>query len=117
MWRWGIGLFLVAHGLVHLAVWATPAAKSQRFDPSHSWALQGAGMSATSVRSLSTTLAWVAATLFVLGGLGLIVGADAWRPVTIAGSVLGLTMAVVWFHPWFVVDVAINAGLLYALTT
>ena len=53
---------------------------------------------------------------FVVGGVMLMTSIDLWRPVTIAASVLGLAMSVVWFHPWFIVDVAINAGLLIALT-
>jgi hypothetical protein len=32
------GLFLIAHGLVHLAVWL-PEPKDAPFDPGHSWLL------------------------------------------------------------------------------
>jgi hypothetical protein len=116
MWRYLIGLFLIAHGLLHVAVWAIPKSEVQSFDPHHSWALEGAGMRASSVHRLAMTMAWVAAVAFVVGGAMLMTSIDLWRPVTIAASVLGLAMSVVWFHPWFIVDVAINAGLLIALT-
>ena len=116
MWRWLIGLFLIAHGLVHVAVWAVPKTEVQSFDPYRSWALEGAGMPAASVHRLATTMAWVAAVAFVVGGMALMLRVDLWLPVTIGASVLGLAMSVVWFHPWFIVDMAINAGLLIALT-
>jgi hypothetical protein len=41
MWRLLFIVFLIAHGGVHTAIWATPKPKGQKvpFDPSHSWLL------------------------------------------------------------------------------
>ena len=116
MWTWVVGLFLVAHGLVHVAVWAAPVAKDQPFDPHHSWALEGAGVSTATVDSAARVMSIVSAVAFVVGGIALLAGVEVWRPITVVASVLGLAMAVVWFHPWFTVDVLINAGLLLGLT-
>ena len=34
---WLAGLFLIAHAVVDLAIWATPATTAQPFDPCRSW--------------------------------------------------------------------------------
>ena len=34
--RWLFGLFLVAHGLIHVAIWLTPASSDAPFDVRHS---------------------------------------------------------------------------------
>ena len=116
MWKWLIGLFLVAHGLVHLAVWTMPQKADAPFDARHSWALQGGGVSADGARAAAIALAIVAATIFVVAGASLLMGFAAWRPITVVGSVAGLVVAVLFFNPWLSLDVAINAGLLLGVT-
>jgi hypothetical protein len=39
MWRFVFIAFLIAHGGVHVAIWATPKPEDQKvpFDASHSW--------------------------------------------------------------------------------
>jgi hypothetical protein len=41
MWRVLFIVFLIAHGAIHLAIWATPAPDDATapFDASHSWLL------------------------------------------------------------------------------
>lgn len=116
MLRWLFIAFLVAHGLVHLALWVAPTAPSKdgtppRFDPHHSWLL-GSGAVA---RVTGAGLAIVACVLFVLAAILLIAGAEAWRPVAAGGSLVGLVVAIVFFNPWLLLDVAMNAALLYGL--
>lgn len=116
MLRWLFIAFLFVHGLVHLTVWVAhlPEAKDgkrPRYDPHRSW-LFGTG---TAARLVGGGLAIVACVLFVLGAVLLAAGAEAWRPVTAVASGVGLLVAVLFFNPWLLLDVAMNAALLYGL--
>ena len=111
MWRAVMVVFLIAHGLVHLAVWNTPKPEEPKgFDPSHSWAL-GDGSVA---RTVAGSLAVAAAVLFVVAGVALAFDSGAWVAFTAAGAAVGLTVSVLFFNPWLSFDVAMNAWLLYA---
>lgn len=111
MWRAVMVVFLVAHGLVHLAVWNTPKPDEPKgFDPSHSWAL-GDGSAA---KTVAGSLAVAAAVSFVVAGVALALGSGAWVAFTAIGACIGLTVSVLFFNPWLTFDVAMNAWLLYA---
>jgi hypothetical protein len=71
-----VGGFLIAHGLVHLAVWATPMDESASFYPSHSWLLGSA-------KGLSVVIAALATVILVSGGVALFAHAGVWRPLVI----------------------------------
>lgn len=45
MWRFLFIAFLIAHGGIHVAIWATPKPNDQEapFDASHSWLLGNEG--------------------------------------------------------------------------
>ena len=71
MWRVIFIAFLLVHGAIHVAIWATPAAKAQDapFDASNSWLLG-------SQRSVAMIIALAAAALLAAAGIGLWVQAD-----------------------------------------
>ena len=96
MWRLLFVGFLIAQGLVHLAVWVMPKPKDQRaaFDPAISWLFGDQ-------RTLAMTLAFGAAAVLVAAGLGLWVHADWWRPVAVTGLAISFLLMVVYFNPWF----------------
>jgi hypothetical protein len=71
MARLMLGAFVVAHGLVTAAMWATPAKSGEPFRASHSWLLGD-------VRSLAVALALVAAIGFVLAGVGFLTHQSWW---------------------------------------
>ena len=64
--------FLIAHGLVHPAVWATPndPAKPEPFDPGRSWALTAVHVAARPAHSTSVVMAWATAVGFTPAGGG-----------------------------------------------
>lgn len=115
MLRWLFIAFLFVHGLLHLAVWVAPSDQQDgdgpRFDPRRSWLLGDAG----AARVVAVVLAVAACILFVLGSVLLALGADAWRPVTAVASSIGLVVALLFFNRWLLLDVAMNAALLYGL--
>jgi len=61
MWRVVFIVFLIAHGAVHLAMWAMPAPPDAPFDAAHSWLLG-------TQRGLA--LAWAIAAAALLVGAG-----------------------------------------------
>ena len=77
------GLFLVAHGLVHLAVWPAPPKEDAPFDPGHSWLLGDA-------RRPARRLAITACTLLVAAGILAGAGAGMGAAFAVAGATVSV---------------------------
>ena len=99
--------FLIAHGLIHSAIWTVPKQKDQKapFDPGHSWLLGDR-------RSVALIVALVAGVLFVSAGVGLWAHADWWRPVAVAGAGVSLVLIALYFSAWLILAVALDVGLI-----
>jgi protein-S-isoprenylcysteine O-methyltransferase Ste14 len=108
MWRFVFIAFLIAHGGVHAAIWATPPKPGAPFDASSSWLLG-------SQRSLAMAVALVATVLLVVAGVGLSMHAEWWRPIAIAGLGVSFGLMVLWFSPWYSFIEVVNAALLIGL--
>lgn len=114
------GLFLVAHGLVHAGYVArapapTPGAPEWPFEMSRSWLITAVGMDAAVVRMIGAAL--VVATIVAFAGaglawLGFVVPSAWWAALTMAGAGMSLVVLLVFFHPWLVIGLAIDAALL-----
>jgi hypothetical protein len=98
------GLFLVAHGLLHLAIWLPEPKQDAPFDPGHSWLL-GA------VRRPARALAVAAGALFALAGVLVLAGGDAGAALAVAAAVVSLALVLVTFHPWLIGAVAIDVAI------
>jgi hypothetical protein len=72
--RWIADLFLIAHGLVHAAIWLAPKSTNAPFDPHHSPIL-------ADVRILATTLGVLAGLGFIVSGCGYLLGEPWWPSV------------------------------------
>jgi hypothetical protein len=106
-----IGGFLIAHGLVHIAVWGlsnNQTAKGSPFVASDSWLIG-------STKGLAAVLAVVVAVVLVSGGAALFAHTGLWRPLTIAGLAGSLFLDVLYFNPWFIFIGIVNAAFLLAL--
>jgi hypothetical protein len=110
MWRFVFIAFLLAHGGIHLAIWATPTPKEANvpFDANQSW-LVG------SQRPLAILLALAAAGFLVAAGVGLWIEAPWWRNIAVTGLASSLVLMILFFHTWFVPIQVVNAGLLVGL--
>lgn len=108
MWRLIFIGFFIAHGGVHLAIWATPKKADAPFDISSSWLL---GVN----KGLALGLAVGAAVLLIAAGLGLWAHADWWRAVAVLGLGVSFGLMVVYFHPWYLFIQAVNAALIVGL--
>jgi hypothetical protein len=110
MWRFLFIGFLIAHGLVHLAIWLMPKPAEQKapFDPDHSWLLG-------EQKTTAVLLAVTAAALLVTGGLGLWAHADWWRSVAAIGLAASFGLMVVYFNPWYLFIEGVNAALIVGI--
>lgn len=102
--RWIAGLFVIAHGLVHLAIWLPKPDGKAPFDVGHSPV-------AGNVRRLASVLAMLAAVILVLGGLGLIGDASWWIPVTVTGAAVSAGLLLLTFNRWWLIGLGINAAI------
>ena len=103
--RWIAGLFLIAHGLVHLAIWLPKPDGKAPFDVGHS-------PFAGNVRRLASSLAITAAVILALGGLGLIGDAPWYVPVTVTGAAVSAALLLLTFNRWWLIGLGINATII-----
>ena len=114
--------FLLAHALIHASFLAprpapTPGGPEWPFVLERSWALSPLGVEAGMSRFVG--LALVAATIaaYGLAAVALLGGLPVpiWAAGTIGGSIASIALLVLFFHPWLVLGLAIDAGLLVAV--
>jgi hypothetical protein len=108
-WTVVIGVFLIAHGLIHVALYAPPTADAP-FDPARSW------LFGRRLRPLALTLAAVTTLIFAIAGIGLLAHQDWWQAASVAGASASLVLLALFFHPWLSFGVAINVAIIWVLT-
>lgn len=104
------GLFLIAHGLIHLAIWLPGPKEAAPFDPHHSWLLGDA-------RRYARGLAIAACVLLAAGGLLVLAGDPGGAALAAAGAAISLTLVVLTFHPWLLGAVAIDLAIVAVALT
>jgi hypothetical protein len=118
VWRVLLGLFLVAHGLIHAAIWVTPKPtdpKAPPFDASRSWLLNALGVGESGARALRVVLALAATAGFAAAGLAVLFGAGWWRPLAVVSAAVSLVLMLVYFNSWLLLGVAIDVGIIAVL--
>ena len=117
-----LGLFLIGHALIH-ASYLSPAPPRTAdgpewpFEMAKSWLVTGAGLDPALVRALGTALVLTTIVLLVAAGLatvGWLVPSALWSPLVVGGAVASAMTLTVFFHPWIVLGLAIDAVLLWA---
>ena len=120
---WALAAFLAFHGLIHL-MFLSPkqpevgsgGSAAYPFDPTRSWFVTRAGLSAAAGRGLAAAISGVVAVGFVLAALatvGLVVPTDWWAGLVVGSSVLSLVLFVLMFSPGLALGVAIDLVLLW----
>jgi hypothetical protein len=108
--------FLIAHGLVHLAVWLPrPQQEPEKpppFAPDHSALLTRVSVTQSTSHRLAAVLAVASAVAFVITGLALAIGGDWVVPLAVLASLLGLALKVLYFNPWLSFGVLIDLAVL-----
>jgi hypothetical protein len=122
MWRFILGAFLIAHGLIHASYGTTPPVTAGGppwpFQISHSWLLSGVGLGEGTVRMLGTAL-WVATTAgFLAAGFGIFglpLQDGMWRGLAAGSAVLSLLLLVLYWHPWLVLGIFIDGAIIVSV--
>jgi hypothetical protein len=118
-----LGAFLAAHALIHVS-YLTPAPPRTAdgpewpFEPAHSWLVTAIGLDPALVRALGIAL--VVATIALLAAaslatVGWIVPAGWWPALVVGGAAASALTLILFFHPWLVLGLAIDAALLWAV--
>ena len=117
-----IAALLIGHALVH-ASYLSPAPPRTAdgpewpFEMARSWLVTGAGLDPALVRTLGTAMVIATVALFVAAGLstvGWLVPTEWWPELVVAGATAAAVTLVMFFHPWIVLGLAIDAALLWA---
>lgn len=121
----GIGIFLILHGFVHSGLAAAPIPNDPKSkpgdfftDPSRTRLLSGMGFSASAIRAAGIFLTVLATLGFIAAGLGILgmPGLETvWRGLTLLSAGFSLLLLALFWHPWLVVGVLINLGILVSL--
>lgn len=117
MVRFLVVAYLLAHGLVHLAIYVThpDPSKPQPFDPHHSWALTQVQAPPKTAYQTSVLLAWITTAAFILAAVALATGAGWWPAAAMVAAALGLAFKAAWFNPWLSAGVTLDAALVAAV--
>lgn len=113
-----LAAFLVAHGLVHLAIWLphpeTDAERPPPFVPDHSALLTAATVQPSTTHRLAVGLAVAVATAYVVAGVAVVAGGAWVVGVAVLAAGLGLVLKLAFFHPWLSVGVLLDGLVLTA---
>jgi hypothetical protein len=110
------GGFLIVHGLIQAGVYFAPPPKDKPapFDPGHSWILTTAHVADAPAHRAARAVAVASSFLFVVAGLGVLAGSSTWIPMTVGAAVFGLTLKIIYFHPWLILGAGIDVALVSA---
>jgi len=105
-----VGLFLIAHGFVTLAMWvpeyaAVPEGQVQPPNPSHSWVFGDA-------RRLSVVLGVLVGLALAAAGVAFLTDQGWWPQLAIASGGASLVLFGVFFTPWWLAGIAISTALI-----
>jgi len=117
-----VAAFLLAHGALHASFLApsppaTPGAPTWPFDLTQSWLLTPLGVQSDVLRLLGVALVSVSIAAFAIAAMATVgpLPTMLFAPATAAGALASLALLILFFHPWLVIGVAIDVGLLWAV--
>ena len=111
---WLFGLLLIAHGVVHAAIWLAPVKDDAPFDVRHSRLFGDLGV-------LATCGGVLAGLGFVMAGSAYLGGVSWWAGVLLSASAVSITLLLLTFTTWWLlaggIDLAVAAVALDRLLT
>lgn len=117
-----VSLLLVAHGLVHASYASpepphAPGSPAWPFHLDRSWALTPAGLGAPAIRRVGLGLLAIVVAGYAVSALAVAgVAPGAWfGPTVVAASLASAAMLALFFSPWIVLGLVIDAALLVAV--
>ncbi len=120
--RLGLAALIAGHGLIHLGFVSprpgpSPGAPPWPFDIERSWLLGAVGIDAGVARTVAWLLVATLVAGYIVAALAAIpvLPAALFAPAAVVGSIASLLVLLVFFHPWLVIGIAIDAILLWAV--
>jgi hypothetical protein len=114
--------FILAHALIHVAFLgprppATAGGPPWPFDLGHSWILDPLGVRSEQARLVGTALVAITLGGFALASVAALgLGPQGlWLAAAAVGSVGSLALLIAYFHPWLLLGVAIDLGLIWSV--
>lgn len=114
--------FLLAHAAIHAGFLAprppaTAGGPPWPFELLRSWMLTPLGLQPEQTRLVGIALvaATIAAFAIATGVTAGLLPADLWAPASAAGAIASVVLLLLFFHPWLIVGVLIDVGLLWAV--
>lgn len=109
-----LGAFLVAHGLLHASYFTPkPNDPNYPFDFEKGWFSGIAGPAATSIGTILTVIVILSFLLAALSVVGIPFVAEYGRVLVTIGAVTSILLLGLFWHPWLILGIVINAVLLY----
>jgi hypothetical protein len=113
-----IGIFLIAHGLIHWVLIAphptVPDARTGSF-LTNSWLVGNLGLNEAVARWLGSTLIILATIGFAAAGIGVLGSQEWWRMLAVASAAVSIILIVSFWHNWFVVGPLLDTAIVVAL--
>jgi len=115
MFRLVIGGLLVAHGLVHAALWlpqalGAPLPEGAPFDAGSSWLVSR--VSDDGARMVAGALAVTAALMLTGAGVAYVTQQDWWRWLAIGGGGISLVLIALYWNVWLSVGALLDAAVI-----
>jgi hypothetical protein len=98
------GLFLVAHGVLHMVIWIMPTPADVPFDAHHSPILGN-------VRVVSILLAVLCGIVLVASGVGVLAHWELVASGAIVGAAGSIALLLLTFTPWWLLALAIDIAI------
>jgi hypothetical protein len=118
-----VAAFLLAHAAIHFAFVsprppATAGGPPWPFDLGRSPVLSPLGVGTDLTRTVGLALVVVTVAGFALAALAAVgvVPNGLWQPAVVIGAVASIGVLGLFFHPWLVLGIAIDIGLIWAVT-
>jgi hypothetical protein len=109
------GIFIILHGLIHAAIWLSPASREGAFDPRRSWILDSIGLQTDVIHAVAVVLGIVAALALVGGAIGLLAH-QGWAHIPLlVGSGVSILLIAAYFNPWMSLAILLDLGIVYLL--
>ncbi len=119
-------VFLVLHGLIAMSLATVPVPQPDalrtpylpawwRPNVDSAWPISRFGLGDSLVRTIGWMLWLVSLVFFIVAAIGLLGFpglSAAWQTFAVIGSALSLLLLGLYWHPWLVVGVVINLGIL-----
>jgi hypothetical protein len=102
--RWLAGLFLVAHGVLHVVIWTMPTPADAPFDAHHSPVFGN-------IRVASIVLALFCGVVLVAAGVGVLAHSGWWPQAAIVGAAGSIVLLLVTFTPWWLLALVIDIAI------